>query len=163
MKRCIYAGTFDPITKGHSAIITQAEKIFDEVLVVILVNAQKTPLFSLSQRLFLLNKLYQNNPKIKIDSYVGLQADYMREKCAPYTVRGIRDENDLKYECLVSKNVRKVYADAMPVLLFAPDSVKEISSTAVRTALKNNESLADLVDEKIEEDIKEFYRRNLAN
>ena len=98
MKRAVYTGSFDPVTNGHMDIIRRASEIFDVLIVSILNNKEKTPLFSVEERVKILEEATKDLPNVQIDSFSGLLVDYAREKDLHVIVRGLRAITDFEYE-----------------------------------------------------------------
>ena len=98
MKAAIYPGSFDPVTFGHLDIIRRAASIFDELTVSVLNNTQKTPLFSVEERVKILEEATKDLPNVKIDSFSGLLIDYARRKDIHVAIRGLRAITDFEYE-----------------------------------------------------------------
>ena len=98
MKAAIYPGSFDPVTYGHLDIIRRAASIFDELTVSVLNNTQKTPLFSVEERVKILEEATKDLPNVKIDSFSGLLIDYARRKDVHVAIRGLRAITDFEYE-----------------------------------------------------------------
>ena len=98
MKTCLFAGTFDPITKGHFDTIINLNKKYDKVVVAVGVNPQKTPFFSLEDRLSFLREAFKDYTFVEVDYYNTLTVEYMKKKGIKVLVRGIRNEADLEYE-----------------------------------------------------------------
>ncbi|HJD30400.1 MAG TPA: pantetheine-phosphate adenylyltransferase [Candidatus Eisenbergiella stercorigallinarum] len=98
MKAAIYPGSFDPVTFGHLDIIRRAASIFDELTVSVLNNTQKTPLFSVEERVKILEEATKDLPNVKIDSFSGLLIDYARRKNVHVAIRGLRAITDFEYE-----------------------------------------------------------------
>ncbi len=98
MKAAIYPGSFDPVTFGHLDIIKRAASIFDELTVSVLNNTQKTPLFSVEERVKILEEATKDLPNVKIDSFSGLLIDYARSKDVHVAIRGLRAITDFEYE-----------------------------------------------------------------
>ena len=92
----VYPGSFDPITTGHLDIIKRAAVMFDKLIITVMHNAKKTPMFSLEERVELIRKATEGIENIEVDSYSGLLADYTREREASFIVRGLRALSDLK-------------------------------------------------------------------
>ena len=97
-RKCIFAGSFDPVTKGHEALIGQCLMLFDEVVVAILVNPVKKPLFSLEQRKEMLRLALGENERIRIIVFEGTIAELLKKEQTPFYVRGIRNTVDFEYE-----------------------------------------------------------------
>ena len=98
MKRAVYTGSFDPVTNGHMDIIRRASEIFDVLIVSILNNKEKTPLFSVEERVKILEEATKDLPNVQIDSFSGLLVDYAREKDLHVIVRGLRAITDLEHQ-----------------------------------------------------------------
>ena len=98
MKAAIYPGSFDPVTFGHLDIIRRAASIFDELTVSVLNNTQKTPLFSVEERVKILEKATKDLPNVKVDSFSGLLIDYAKRKDVHVAIRGLRAITDFEYE-----------------------------------------------------------------
>ena len=98
MKKCVFAGTFDPPTLGHKDIVQKCLDLFDEVIVAILINPNKKPLFTVEQRLNMLKKVFASYKNVRVLSYDGLTVDLLRREGVRYYVRGIRNGTDYDYE-----------------------------------------------------------------
>ena len=108
MKRAVYTGSFDPVTNGHMDIIRRASEIFDVLIVSILNNKEKTPLFSVEERVKILEEATKDLPNVQIDSFSGLLVDYAREKDLHVIVRGLRAITDFEYELQMAQTNRAV-------------------------------------------------------
>ena len=106
MKRAVYTGSFDPVTNGHMDIIRRASEIFDVLIVSILNNKEKTPLFSVEERVKILEEATKDLPNVQIDSFNGLLVDYAREKDLHVIVRGLRAITDFEYELQMAQTNR---------------------------------------------------------
>ncbi len=127
----VFAGTFDPPTKGHLNIIDRSRQLFDRTIVAVGVNPEKEPLFSAEERVAMLRELIGESPDIEIESYDGLTMDYVRRKGADFIVKGIRDSDDLRNE-LRQANVNMLAGDVETVFLFTTDQTALISGTLIR-------------------------------
>lgn len=145
-RKCLFAGTFDPVTVGHGAVVKEASKRYDKVYLTIMNNAEKEPLFALLDRLEMLRLAFKGNPKVTVGYWDGMLVDYMREKGIIYNVRGIRDDCDMEYEKVMEDYNRRVYPEIVYDYIYTENSV---SSTEVRRRLKSGESLEGLVDKKV--------------
>ena len=106
MIRAIYAGSFDPVTKGHLDVIVRASRIVDELVVGVLNNRAKTPLFSVEERVKMLEEVTKEYPNIKIRSFTGLLVDFAKECEAHIIVRGLRAITDFDYELQMAQTNR---------------------------------------------------------
>lgn len=136
MKKAVFPGSFDPITSGHVDIVKRAIPLFDELIVAVGINSQKKYLFSLEQRLEWLEKVFENEPKVKIDSYKGLTAHYCKNIGADYMLRGLRNASDFDYEKTISQ-LNSIVGDGLETLfLISKPAYSHISSTIVREIIK---------------------------
>mgnify|MGYP000224476479 FL=1 len=108
MKAAIYPGSFDPVTFGHLDIIRRAASIFDELTVSVLNNTQKTPLFSVEERVKILEKATKDLPNVKVDSFSGLLIDYAKRKDVHVAIRGLRAITDFEYELQIAQTNSKL-------------------------------------------------------
>ena len=107
MKVAIYPGSFDPVTFGHLDVIRRAASMFDELTVSVLNNTQKTPLFSVEERVRILEEATKELPNVKVDSFSGLLINYAREKDVHIAIRGLRAITDFEYELQIAQTNRK--------------------------------------------------------
>lgn len=137
MKRAIYSGSFDPMTNGHLDIIKRASEVFDELIVSVLNNKSKTPLFSVSERVKILEEATKDMPNVKVDSFSGLLIDYAKEKDVHVIVRGLRAITDFEYELQIAQTNRVLSGGDIDTVFFntsleysylSSSSVKEIAS-----------------------------------
>ena len=150
-------GTFDPLTRGHFAVIETAARFFDEVRVVIFVNPDKTCLFPLSDRLDFIRLATAGLPNVTVGSSEGLVADYVRENGVSFIVKGVRGERDYLYE---RKMADWNAAHGAKTLLFpAPEDLREISSTELRTRLERGLPIDDVAAPGTSDAIIAAYRR----
>ena len=108
MKAAIYPGSFDPVTFGHLDIIRRAASLFDELTVSVLNNTQKTPLFSVEERVKILEKATKDLPNVKVDSFSGLLIDYAKRKDVHVAIRGLRAITDFEYELQIAQTNSKL-------------------------------------------------------
>ncbi|MCX5782971.1 MAG: pantetheine-phosphate adenylyltransferase [Elusimicrobia bacterium] len=132
MKRAIYPGSFDPITNGHLDIIKRARGIFDELIVAILVNREKKPMFSTQERVELIKKSVAGMSGVKVDCFKGLLVDYMRGKNIKVAIRGLRAVSDLEYEFQMANTNRILSPGIETVFLMPGAPYAYLTSTVVR-------------------------------
>ncbi len=159
MKTCLFAGTFDPITVGHVEIINKCKQNFDKVYVVVGVNDKKTPFFSLDERLNFIKELFFGDEKIIVDFNQGLTADYVKRKGIDVYVRGIRNDEDLKYEKENEKLSKKFFPELKTEYYFCDKKYIEVSSNAVKEKLKNGEDVSLFLPKEIKEKIIKCFNR----
>jgi pantetheine-phosphate adenylyltransferase len=107
----VYPGSFDPITNGHVDIITRGARLFDRVIVAVLVNEQKTPLFAADERVAMIREVFREEPRVEVDTFAGLLVDYAERRDANVIVRGLRAVADFEYElqmALMNRRLRNV-------------------------------------------------------
>ena len=132
MKRAIYSGSFDPMTYGHLDIIKRASEVFDELIVSVLNNKTKTPLFSVSERVKILEEATKDMPNVKVDSFSGLLIDYAKEKDIHVIVRGLRAITDFEYELQLAQINHVQNEEIETVFLITNLKYSYLSSTIVK-------------------------------
>lgn len=132
MKIALFPGSFDPITKGHEAIVRRALAIFDKVIVAAGVNSEKQYMFSTDERLQKIRSMFAEEPNVEAISYSGMTIDLCHEVGAKFIVRGVRDEKDLAYEQTIAAVNQQLDPAIDTVILLADLAHKNISSTLER-------------------------------
>ena len=151
MRRAIFPGTFDPFTIGHYSIVTRALTFMDEVTIGIGINENKNTYFPIEKRVEMMQKLYKNEPRIKVMSYDCLTIDFAQQVDAQFIVRGIRTVKDFEYEETIADINRKL-AGIETILLFTEPELTCISSTIVRELLSYNKDISMFIPEGMEID-----------
>ena len=151
MRRAIFPGTFDPFTIGHYSIVTRALTFMDEVTIGIGINENKNTYFPIEKRVEMIQKLYKNEPRIKVMSYDCLTIDFAQQVDAQFIVRGIRKVKDFEYEETIADINRKL-AGIETILLFTEPELTCISSTIVRELLSYNKDISMFIPEGMEID-----------
>ncbi|RUM36291.1 MAG: pantetheine-phosphate adenylyltransferase [Desulfobulbus sp.] len=142
----VYPGTFDPITNGHVDIIKRALRLFDKVIIAIAINARKTPLFTLEERIQLAKNCFgKNNTRIEVDATSGLIVDYAIEKKASTIVRGLRAVSDFDYEFQLALMNRKLERKVETVFLMTGFRWIYISSSIIKDAAKHGGNVGGTV------------------
>ena len=146
MNKAVFPGSFDPLTLGHTDIINRALPLFDEIIIAIGTNSTKKYMFTLEQRKMFIEKTYQNNPKIKVDTYEGLTINYCSKVNSNFILRGLRNPADFEFEKAIAQTNRKMSKIETVFLLTSADT-SFISSSIVRDILRNNGDVSMLVPE----------------
>ncbi len=160
MKLAICPGSFDPVTNGHLNIITRAAAMFDKVIVVVMVNGNKQPLFSSEERVDLLRRATADLPNVEIDSFGGLLADYARLHNADAIVKGLRALSDFEYEFQMALTNRKLNPTVETVFLTTNAEFMYLSSSLVKQVAGFGGDIREFVPACIVQDILQKYGRN---
>ena len=150
MIRAVYPGSFDPLTNGHLDIIERSARLFDEVVVAILTNPQKAPLFSVDERLLTLRENVARFNNVQLDVFHGLLVDYTEKVKAQVIVRGIRAVSDYEYEFQMALMNRRLKPNIETVFLMPSESYSYLSSRLVKEIVQLGGSVTGLVPESVE-------------
>ncbi len=153
MKIAVCPGSFDPVTLGHMDIIRRAARMFDRVVVVVLTNVSKKPLFSREERVDLLNRATAELPNVEIDCYDGLLADYMKLKKADVIVKGLRAMSDFEYEFQMALTNRQLNPEVETAFLTTTAEHMYLSSSLVKQVASFNGDISGFVPACILDDI----------
>ena len=163
MKRCVFAGTFDPPTLGHKDIVLKCLELFDEVIVAILINPNKRPLFSEEARLAMLRKVFAAYKNVRVLAYDGLTVDLLKRENAKFYVRGIRNGTDYDYEAQLNYINMDMYKEMITVFLPTRQEFLHISSSLVKDALKFNKNVDKYIPEEIRGDLRKYLQEAKNN
>jgi len=150
---CLFPGTFDPITLGHTDIINRALPLFDKIVIGIGRNANKTPMFKEELRLQWLKDIYINEPKLEAVVYEGLTVSCCKEVGANFILRGIRYVNDFEYEKAIADMNRSLANHIETVFLTCLPQYTSVASTLVRDVLKNGGDVSQFLPEVVSRSI----------
>ena len=153
MTTVVYPGSFDPCTNGHLDVITRAAKLFDRVIVAILVNSSKSPLFDVEERVELLKKATSHLPNVEIASFSGLLVDFMKSVNSTVIIKGIRAMSDFEYEFQMALTNNALYRDIETLFIPTSKDYMFLSSSIVKEIAMYGGSLNGLVPECIIPDI----------
>ena len=156
MKVAIYPGSFDPVTLGHLNIIERAAQIFDKLIVCVMVNSEKHPMFSADERMALIERVTEHLPNVSAETYCGLLADYAREKGSCVIVKGLRAITDFEAEFQMAIINRKLYPGLDTMFLTAENRYMYLSSSAVKEIGRYNADPKDFLPAAI---IPDFQKR----
>ncbi|EGL83202.1 Phosphopantetheine adenylyltransferase [Caldalkalibacillus thermarum TA2.A1] len=149
--KAVCPGSFDPVTYGHLDIIQRAANVFDYVIVAVLNNSSKKPLFTVEERMELLRQVTSEIPNVEVDSFNGLLIDYMKKKGANTIVRGLRAVSDFEYELQVASINRKLDDSIETFFMMTNNKYSYLSSSIVKEIAKYHASVSDLVPPEVEE------------
>ncbi|HLX73648.1 MAG TPA: pantetheine-phosphate adenylyltransferase [Terriglobales bacterium] len=151
----IYPGSFDPLTNGHLDLIERGAKIFDELIVAILRNPEKEPLFSLDERTEMIRAMTRERDNVRVDSFDGLMVDYALQVGATAVLRGIRAISDYEYELQMALMNRKLEPRLETVFMMPAETYSYLSSRLVRQVATLGGSVRGLVPELVEKKLRE--------
>ena len=158
MKIAIYPGSFDPVTSGHLNIIRRAANIFDRLIVCVMVNGGKSPMFSQEERVDLIRRVTADIPNVEVDSSDELLAEYARRKGSCVIVKGLRAGSDFENEFQMAMINRKINPELDTMFLTAEHQFMYLSSSTVKELGSYDVDLSDFLPEQIIPDFKERIR-----
>ncbi len=156
MTTAIYPGSFDPMTFGHLDIIKRASLITDRLIVSVLNNSSKTPLFSVEERMAFLRQATQDMPNVEVTSFSGLTVDFAHMMGATVIVRGLRAVTDFEYELMLSQTNRKLASDVDTIFLTTSLQYAYLSSSVVKEVALYNGDISEFVPPYVEKRIREI-------
>ncbi len=156
-RTAVYPGTFYPITNGHLSIVNRALKIFDKLIIAILNNPQKEPLFSIEERISMIKDVLRSKSNIEVDVFDGLLVDYVLKKKSNVILRGIRTLSDFEYEFQMALMNRKLNRDVQSIFLMTDYKWFYISSTIIKEAASFNGDISGLVPPSVCRKLKEKF------
>ena len=158
MTRAIYPGSFDPVTLGHLDIIKRASKIFDELIVGVLNNNSKSPLFSVEKRVKMLNDVVKDLPNVKVMSFEGLLVDFARKVDAQIIVRGVRAVTDFEYELQMSQTNTVLNENVDTIFFTTSLEYAYLSSSTVREAAYFGADISKFVPESVVQQVYDKFK-----
>lgn len=150
MKIAVFPGSFDPITTGHVDLVRRALPLFDKMIIAVGQNSSKKTLFSLEQRMGWLEKVFETDEKVIIDSYVGLTVHFCSKMKAKYLIRGLRNASDFDYEKTISQLNQIVGDNIETVFFISQPEYSHISSTIVREIIKGKGDASSFLPKEID-------------
>jgi pantetheine-phosphate adenylyltransferase len=150
----IYPGSFDPITNGHLDLIARGSRLFDRLVVAILENAAKEPLFSVEERIEMLREVVHPFPNVEVDSFHGLLVDYTAAKNAGFILRGIRAISDYEYELQMALMNTRLAPEIETVFLMSSEAYSFVSSRLVKEVFSLRGDISNLVPPVVERRLK---------
>ncbi|HSG32260.1 MAG TPA: pantetheine-phosphate adenylyltransferase [Thermodesulfobacteriota bacterium] len=160
-KTAIYAGSFDPFTKGHQNVIDRGLKVFDKIIVALAHNVSKKTIFTLKERTSIIEQIYKDRDSIIVDSFEGLLVDYARKTDTNILLRGMRSVSDFEYELQMAHANKSLYSDIETVFIVTDSEYSHISSSLIREIVALGGSVKKMVPEFVEEKLREkLYKNN---
>ena len=154
----IYPGTFDPITNGHLDLIKRALRTFDEVIIAVAPSLKKKPLFTLQERLHLINAAVKGLKRTKVDSFNSLLVDYVRKRKGNAILRGLRAISDFEYEFQLAHMNRRLNKNIETVFMMPSEEYSYLTSSIVKEVASFGGSVKGLVPEEVEKALKEKFK-----
>lgn len=153
----IFPGSFDPFTRGHESIVVRALPLFDKITISIGVNSNKAGFFTIDERIELISKVFENEPKVEIEAYKGLTVEYCKNKKVSHMLRGIRTAADFEYERAVAQMNKAMLPEVESVFLLTTPELTPVNSTIVRDILRYGGDVAQFLPEGM--DVKAILKR----
>ena len=158
MRRAVYPGSFDPVTYGHLDIITRASEQFDELIVGVLRNSSKTPLFSVEERVKMLQIVTKDLPNVRVESFSGLSVDFAAKQGAGFIVRGLRAITDFDYELQMAQTNRIMAPEIDTIFLTTNLEYAYLNSTTVKEVASYGGDITKFVPEYVAKAVIEKYQ-----
>lgn len=153
----ICPGSFDPVTYGHIDIVERGAKVFDEIIVAVFNNQSKRALFTVEERVALLEEATKHIPNVRVDASDGLLMDYAKSKNAQAVIRGLRAVSDFEYEMQITAMNRKLNEEIETFFIMTNNQYSFLSSSIVKEVAKYNANVSDLVPPAVEQALKEKF------
>jgi len=147
----VYPGSFDPLTNGHVDIISRGARLFDRIVVAILVNAEKAPLFSMGERVEIARAVFQDRANVEVDTFDGLLVDYVERREAQVIVRGLRAVSDFEFEFQMALMNRRLKPNIETVFMMPAEQYTYISSRLIKEVFTLGGEISGLVPPVVEE------------
>ncbi|WP_107669488.1 pantetheine-phosphate adenylyltransferase [Cyanothece sp. BG0011] len=155
----LYPGSFDPITLGHLDIIERGVLLFEKVIVTVMYNPNKQPLFSVEKRVEQIIECTQHLPRVEVDSYRGLTVDYAKLRKAQVLLRGLRVLSDFEKELQMAHTNKTLSKEVQTVFLATNNEYSFLSSSTVKEIAQFGGSIAHMVPENVLRDLQEYYQK----
>ena len=145
MSTAVFPGSFDPVTKGHMDLIYRASKMFDALVLGVLINSSKQPLLALEERVKLLGEVTNKMPNVRVEAFEGLLVDFVNKCDADAIVRGLRSAGDFEYELPLAQANYRLNGRADTIFLATSPQYSYVSSSAVKELMRYNADISDFV------------------
>jgi pantetheine-phosphate adenylyltransferase len=147
----VYPGSFDPLTNGHVDIISRGARLFDRIIVAILVNAEKSPLFTMDERVEITRSVFEAHPNVEVDTFDGLLVDYVERRAAQVIVRGLRAVSDFEFEFQMALMNQRLKPRIETVFMMPAEQYTYISSRLIKEVFSLGGRVEGLVPELVEQ------------
>ena len=161
MSIAVYPGSFDPVTYGHLDIIKRSIRVFDKLVIGILLNSEKNPLFSMEERVEFLMEATKDMENVEVKSFSGMLVDFARENNADITVRGLRAVTDFEYELQIAQINNKLDSNLDTMFFTTSTEYAYLSSTIVREIASYHGDVSELVPPYVEQKLKQKFRERI--
>jgi pantetheine-phosphate adenylyltransferase len=155
----VYPGSFDPLTNGHVDIITRGARLFDRIVVAILVNAEKAPLFSMEERVDIVRDVFKSFSNVEVDTFEGLLVDYMERRKAQVIVRGLRAVSDFEFEFQMALMNRRLNDTIETIFMMPAEQYSYISSRLIKEVFALGGRVHGLVPDMVEDRLRVKFRQ----
>src|SRR5947207_12060598 len=151
----VYPGSFDPLTNGHVDIISRGARLFDRIVVAMLVNAEKKPLFSMEERVEIARAVFLNQPNVEVDTFDGLLVDYVERRKAQVIVRGLRAVSDFEFEFQMALMNQRLNPNIETVFMMPAEQYTYISSRLIKEVFTLGGRVHGLVPQMVEQRLRQ--------
>ncbi len=162
-KIAIYAGSFDPFTKGHQNVIDRGLRVFDKIIVALAHNVSKKTIFSLDERVEIIEEIYKDRDNIVVDSFEGLLVDYSKKIGTSVLLRGMRSVSDFEYELQMALANKTLYSEIETIFIVTDSKYSHISSSLIREIVSLGGSVKKMVPGVVERRLKEKQNQKKNN
>ncbi len=154
----VFPGSFDPLTNGHVDIIMRGTRLFDRIVVAILINAEKHPLFSMEERVEIAREVFKDQPSVEVDTFAGLLVDYVERRKAHAIVRGLRAVSDFEYQFQMALMNQRLNGRIETVFMMPAEQYTYISSRLIKEVFALGGRVHGLVPDMVEERLQKKVR-----
>jgi pantetheine-phosphate adenylyltransferase len=155
MKVAIYPGSFDPFTNGHKNIIERGVKVFDQIIVAVAHNTSKKTVFTVEERVEILNEVFKDRDNVKVDYFEGLLVEYIKTKGTNIVLRGMRTVSDFEFEMQMALANKTLSSELETVFMVTDSEFSHISSSVIKEVVSLNGSASHMVPEIVEKRLRE--------
>ena len=155
MKIAVYPGSFDPFTNGHKNIIERGVQVFDQIVVAVAHNSSKKTVFTVEERVEILNEVFKDRDDVKVDYFEGLLVDYIKRKGTNIVLRGMRTVSDFEFEMQMALANKTLSSELETVFMVTDSEYSHISSSVIKEVISLNGSASHMVPEVVEKRLRE--------